>query len=380
MIPIIVGRHNRGMPEPVSLVRSSGDVFFPLASNAHALVSGSAVNSVRSRLKVSSLFYNQVLVEAGQMSIQAGPHGASAWRHGHDPESEAKWQTPSGRRRAQEVPFSLSMAEETEYGVPAPGPYRQVLASQTSIDWRPTLEPFLKELPPDCDWVSFGRPNPMLPESKKLAQNWKRFDQRNGALNRLVPENFVRSRLVDDISSDLAVGASSGWDVSVDRFHGRVISARFEGDAAVNIHGVALPILVPRVGHLAWDDVAAIRRMKAMERLREVLREVEMEAFEVANVGGDLEQAVRRAYDRKLRDAAGNVESFRSAFGHSFVDFVVGAVAGYATFGLAMEAPLVGAAAGTTLMGGIQVRKDVRARRERGWIGVMGRTSDTAPS
>jgi hypothetical protein len=146
-------------------------VFFPLASNAHALVSGSAVNSVRSRLKVSSLFYNQVLVEAGQMSIQAGPHGASAWRHGHDPESETKWQTPSGRKRAQEVPFSLSMAEETEYGVPAPGPYRHVFASQTSIDWRPTLEPFQKELPPDCDWVIFGRPNPMLPESKELADN-----------------------------------------------------------------------------------------------------------------------------------------------------------------------------------------------------------------
>ena len=105
MIPVIVERHNRGMPDPVSLVRSSGDVFFPLASNAHALVSGSAVNSVRSRLKVSSLFYNRVLVEAGQISIQAGPHGASAWRHGHDPESEAKWQTPRGRKRAQEVPF-----------------------------------------------------------------------------------------------------------------------------------------------------------------------------------------------------------------------------------------------------------------------------------
>lgn len=273
------------------------------------------------------------------------------------------------------------MAEETEYGVPAPGPYRQVFASQTSICWLPTLEPFQKELPPDCDWVVFGRPDPMRPESKELADNWKRFDHRNGALNRLVPKNFVRSRLVDDISSDLAVGASAGRDVSVDRFHGRGISARFEGDAAVKMHGVALPIFVPRVGHLAWDDVAAIRRMKAMERLREVLREVEMEAFEVASSGGgDLEQAVRRAYDRKLRDAAGNVEGFRSAFGHSLVDFVVGTVAGYATFGLALEAPLVGAAAGATLMGGLQVRKDVRARRERGWIGVMGRISDTARS
>jgi hypothetical protein len=379
-MPVIVGRHNRGMPDPAPLVRSSGDVFFPLASNAHALISGSAVSTVRSRLKVSSLFYNRFLVEGGQMSIQAGPQGSSAWRHGHDPESEAKWQTPSGRKRAQEVPFSLSMAEETHYGVPAPGPYRQVFSSQTSIDWRPTFEPFQKELPPDCDWVVFGNPEPMRPESKKLADKWKRFDDRNGALNRLVSENFVRSRLVDDISTDLAVGASGGWDVSVDRFHGRVISARFEGDAAVKIHGVALPILVPRVGHLAWDDVAAIRRMKAMERLRDVLREVEMEAFEVASSGGDLEQAVRRAYDRKLRDAAGNVEGVRSAIGHSLVDFVVGTGMGYATFGLSLVAPVVGAAASVLLTGGLDVRKNVRARRERGWIGAMGRISDRAQS
>jgi hypothetical protein len=120
--------------------------------------------------------------------------------------------------------------------------------------------------------------------------------------------------------------------------------------------------------------------MKAMERLRQVLREIEMEAFEVASSGGDLEQAVRRAYDRKLRDVAGNVEGVRSAIGHSLVDFVVGTGMGYATFGLALEAPPVATAAGAILMGGLTVRKNVRARRGGGWIGVMGRISDTAPA
>ena len=105
-----------------------------------------------------------------------------------------------------------------------------------------------------------------------------------------------------------------------------------------------------------------------------------MEAFEVASSGGDLEQAVRRAYDRKLRDVAGNVEGFRSAIGHSLVDFVVGTGMGYATFGLALEAPPVAAAAGAILMGGLKVRKNVRARRGGGWIGVMGRISDTVQS
>ena len=134
----------------------------------------------------------------------------------------------------------------------------------------------------------------------------------------------------------------------------------------MKIHGVALPILVPRVGHLAWDDVAALRRMRAMERLREVLREVEMEAIEVASSDGDLEQAVRRAYDRKLRDAAANVEGVRSVIGHSLVDFVVGTGMGYATFGLSLVAPVVGAAASVLLTGGLDVRKNGLSRHRCG--------------
>jgi len=349
-----------------------------LASNAHALVSGGPVNSVRSRLKISSLLYDQVLVEAGQMTIQAGPQAASTWRHGHNPQSELKWQSPLARKRTQEASFSVSIARETTPGIPATGPYHQVLASQTSISWFPTLEPFQKELPADCDWIIFGSTNQLPPEFKNLADRWKRYDDRNGALTRLVSEHFVRSQLVEHISTDLAVGAAEGWDVSVDRLHGRVISARFANDAAVDIRGIALPILVPRVGHLGWDDIADIRRLKEMERLRAVLREVEIEAFEISNGGGDLEQAVRRAYDRKLRDAVKNVEGVRSAVGHGLVEFIVGTGTGYATLGLAFAAPLVGAAAGATVMGGLQVRKIIRARRERGWVGVMGRISDTA--
>src|SRR2546428_8770885 len=105
--------------QSIPRVRPSGAVLFPLASNAHALVTGRPVRNVRARLKLASLLYNQVLVEAGQMSIQAGPHGSSAWRHGSRPDEPSKWQTPSGRNRAQAAPFSLSIAAQTEPGVPA---------------------------------------------------------------------------------------------------------------------------------------------------------------------------------------------------------------------------------------------------------------------
>lgn len=368
-------------PDPIPYVPPSGDVFFPLASNAHALVTGSPLGSVRARMKVSSLLYNRVLLEAGQMSIQAGPHGAQAWRHQTRPDAPARWQTPTGRNRGQAVPFSLSMAKETTPGVPAPGPYHQVLHSETSICWLPTLEPFQEELPPKCDWIVLGYPSGMAPEFEKLADRWKRSDDKNAALTRLVPEHFVRSRIVEHVSKDLALGASGGWDVSVDRYHGRVIGARFAGDATIQTKGVALPILVPRVGDLDWEDVAKIRRLKAIDRLRGVLREVEAEAFEVARTGGDLEQVMRSVFLAKVAAASKDVHGIRRVSALVLADLVVGAGAGYVTAGVTMLGPfgpLVGAAATTAAIGSLHVRNLVRERRQRSWLGVMGAISAAA--
>jgi len=109
------------------------------------------------------------------------------------------------------------------------------------------------------------------------------------------------------------------------------MAARFAGDATVKGQGFSLPILVPRVGTLGWDDVAAIRRMSAIDRLRKVLREIEEEAFEVAHSGGDLEQAVRRAYDQKVREIIEDTEGVRSIAGHGLAEVLVGVAMGYAT-------------------------------------------------
>jgi len=222
-------------------------------------------------MKVSSLLYENVLLEGGSMSIQAGPHGATSWRHGDRHDRPVAWQTPKGRKVGQDAPISLAIARETRRGVPSPGPYHQVVHSETSICWLPTLEPFVQELPSSCDWIVLGYPSEMASEFKKVEDRWKRRDDANGALARLVPEQFVRSRLVDSVSHDLAVGASGGWDVSVDRFHGRVIGARFAGDATIQTRGFALPILVPRVGDLDWADIFA--RWKANRSMSHALAE-----------------------------------------------------------------------------------------------------------
>lgn len=364
---------------PASLPRS-GDVFFPLASNAKALITGGPMASVRARLKVASLVYDRVLVEAGRMDIQAGPSGSSALRMPHDPNAPAAWQTPLGRKAMQGHPFSIAMAPESTPGVPATEPYHTVVQSETSISWQPTFEPFTKELPSGCDWIHFGRPGPVAPQFEQLGREWERQDDRNEALERLVSERFVRSALIKHVNADLVVGAAAGWDISVDPLHGQVVAARFASDTSVTPHSFALPVLVPRVTKLDWEDIARIRQISAIGRLREVLREVETEAIIVANEQGDLEEAVRRVYE-KVRNASEHVESLGSAIPYTLTEFVVGTGAGGMTAALAMAATTgtaVAASVSATVMGGIHFAKAMRRRRQRAWLGVMSAISEAA--
>jgi hypothetical protein len=211
----------------------------------------------------------------------------------------------------------------------------------------------------------------MAAEFKQLEDEWRRRDDTNGVLAGFVSEDFVRSRLVHHVSHDLAVGASGGWDVSVDRFHGRVIAARFAREATFHTNGYALPVLVPRVGDLEWSDIVRLRRVKAIGRLRRILREVEAEAFDVARSGEDLEAALHATYAKKLSEASAKVGGLRSAAAMGVAELIVGAGAGYATTGLSVLGPLTGAGASAVVMTGWHVRRIANERRHRAWIGVM---------
>lgn len=355
-------------------VTPSGDVFFPLASNAHALLAGGAVSSVRARLKMASLLYRRVLLEGGSMTIQAGPTGTFVARQGICSGTAPAWQTSWDRSRGQQTPFAVSVAREATPGVLAHGPYSTVVQSETSILWQPTFEPFMEELPSGCDWVALDHPNEPAPEFRRLQDQWRRVDDGNGALQRLVPEQFVRGRLVQHIDDDLTIGMAGGWDVSVDQFHGRVIGARFASDGPFIGRGWALPILVPRVGDLSWGDVAYIRHLRPIARLREVLREVEAEAYEVVRSGGDLEAALHSTYTRKVAHASEEVDGIRSVAATAVLELLVGAGASYAVTGLSLLGPLAGA----VIMTGWHVGRIVRERRQRAWIGVMDAISRAA--
>lgn len=357
-------------------------VYFPLASNAHALMTGASLASVRARLKTSSLLHGQVLIESGTMDIRAGPSGSKTRRAQIQPNEDPRWQTPTRRSRAQQARISLAISLETVPGVPAQSPYHQLLSSETSICWMPTFEPFRDELPKGCDWVSFGIPSAATSRVTELVDRRKRLDEKNQALLRLVPEGFVRSLLIEHVATDLAIGSTGEWDVSVDRLHGQVIDAHLAGDALVERKGFALPILVPRVDDLEWEDVRRIRGLKAISRLREVLREVETEAYELAASGDDVEVGVRSAYERKVRHASEGVEGIRSIGSMALAELVVGFGVSYGISGLTLLGPVSGllAASGltATVMTGLHVRRVRQNRSQRAWLGVMDAITEAA--
>ena len=346
-------------------------VYFPLASNANSLVAGAGVRQVRSRLKISSVLYDQVLVEAGQLLLQAGPNGSFQTRS-QDAEGPAgsgtKWQSAQARGRAQRASFSLSMATETTPGVASTGPFREVLNSPSSICWNPTFAPFRAELPAGCDWIIFGTSSGSSPEVLAASKAWKSKDGRSDSLLQLVPEQFVRSQIVSNIADDLAVGLGGNWDVSTDGLHSRVFRARFEERSLFREKGFALPILIPNVTSLSWDDIQQIRRHKAVRQLRDNLLEVESEALAAA--GGDIERAVHLAYENQIAPAQRAIDAAFPQATLALGEVVVGVAAGYATMGLGAWGGVVGAIPGAALSS-LAVVSSARAHGRRKWIGAM---------
>jgi len=347
----------------------SGSIYFPLASNAHSLVIGRGVESVRGRLKLASILYDNVVLEAGGSSIQAGPTASMHFVHSPRPGDPESWQTSKERGVAQSGPFALSMASEETPGVPASGPFRQVARSESTISWAPTFDPFARELPSGCNWVHYGRFESLDEHWRQVETGLRKVDDDNEALRRLAPIDFVRSQIVSNTAHDLVTGMSAGVEVSVDSFHGKVISARYAEDASLQFHGFALQLLVPDAARISWDDVAAIRNMKPLVGLRQVLREIEAETFDASISGRELAATVQAEYRKRLAAAALDVESVGAVALFGTAQLVIGSAVGLATMSLSYLGALIGAAPGVAATG-LEIGRAFRAGRRRSWIGV----------
>jgi hypothetical protein len=83
------------------------------------------------------------------------------------------------------------MGRETTPGVPAAITH-PVLVSDNAVAWQATLEPFRAELPPGSDWVEFVRTFDPQGDPDRVLRRWSDADQRNPALEAVLPVGFVR--------------------------------------------------------------------------------------------------------------------------------------------------------------------------------------------
>ncbi|TGN65042.1 hypothetical protein EXE59_14505 [Nocardioides eburneiflavus] len=356
-------------------------MFVPLRSNARTLLAGRPVGIVRRRLKQASLIYDSIYLEDGALTITAGPNGAIVMPV---PTSESTtFQTAQQRHTAPGQRFVMSLGEESAPGVPS-DQLRNFINSETSILWVPTLTPFARELPSGCSWVQFVRPQ-SAPEVKRTAEEWKRRDLRNESLRTSLPVQFVRSTVVSHANQDLALAAHAGVSVMQDEMHQQVLGNRFDDRVGWKASGFALPLLVPDVGELDWATIAAIRKHEAMKSFRRILFEIEATALDEAR-RGDIEAAVRHAFERYWVEAVGKVTGLAAIPKVAVVELGIGTMTGVLTSGFAGPVGVaVGAGVGASIATAQTAISTIRARRNKSWVSVYSeirtatKTQQTSP-
>ena len=360
-----MGRHT---PE----VRSdtSSIVYFPLRSNAKALLAGAPVAALRRRMKVAALLYEQIYLEVGAIEITAGSGGSFVDRPPLEEAVSMPWQTAAERRALTGAPFYVTVAPEESPGIPSGRPGATVINSEAAIAWRPTFHPFARELPAKCDWVTFVNLEPS-PDADRIAREFVRDDEQDPNLANLFPTRFARSRIIEDANRDFVNAALASATISVDSAHAVVLENRLAAGDAGRAGGMAaLPLLIPDIRNVSWEDLGGLRKHRDMQYFRQVLGEIEAEAWEQIGSGGDLGSWVRNAYDDRLRAAQAKTASTWQKLGATGMSLMVGTGAGWATVGLGagLTAAVASAGLSTAVTKTASAFRMRATRRTRRWV------------
>lgn len=350
-------------------------ILFPVRSNARSLITGSGIASVRRRLRVASILYDRVALEEGIVDVHAGPTGSmSFWSPAPPGGGPPRWDTPRDRAARQKSDFSLSVGVEETPGVQAPT-MRPVIESETTVSWNATLEPFFDEIAKSCDWFVSGRTDDPQGEAATALRRRNERDERNEALERVIPERFARNLLIANANRDLLLGAANRMPISQDALHSQVVSARLaDPDSTLRLVGFALPLLVPDVAELPWETIADLRKDRGLQRFRRELHDVETAVHEVVMSGGDAEAAVNTELRQRVT-ALGEGPKLASTLAMTALGSFVGAGASLATAGISGPIATVaggglGAATELALLTGPQL---YRQRRSRRWVATLTR-------
>jgi hypothetical protein len=297
--------------------------YFPLRSNASALVAGAPVNALLTRVKTAALLGNVVL-EDGLYTVEAGSHGSTCFHVPMPPPELAKWQTAPARGQVQNGQFSIAMSPTG-----SDQPPQVVLQSDAQISWHATFVPVKTELNRSYEWLSFENVG-LNREGKDLAENLKRTDERAKLLLDQETEPYVRSRVLEHAAIDSVVATGLEAAVSMDRRHAPVTYARVTaGTASVIVEESAVRVLVPNVAALSWEDIDELRRQRGWSELRDVWTEVSSIAYQDAMTHAELAQIIRDEFEDRLIEAARNAEKPTGA--SRWIGTALSAVAGFAT-------------------------------------------------
>jgi hypothetical protein len=361
-----------GVSRPGGPTVSESTLVFPLRSNGKSLIAGAGVNSVRTRIKYASLFYERILLEGGVHSLMAGPNGFFSSVFPADPSFPPHWQTTAERRRAQARQIVVTMGREPLGGGP-PIAAGTVVHSDPGIAWESTFEPFAWEMPSAVNWIEFTpalRADQLPPAVSALANEWSRTDQRNGALQTVEPVARIRNVLIENANRDVARATLEGVAAAVDSTHAQVVTRRFQDEYGWRTEGYALPIILPNVANLPWEHIVQIRHDRNVTRFRAMLHEVEAEVAQRAPTEG-LTSAVQRVYMRRLGEAAGRIEGLTGPALRAALVAVFGYGGGMATQGVAGARGIAAGALAAASAGSVfDVRKVLKRRRAYGWITV----------
>lgn len=324
------------------MIIDQSTAFFPLRTNAHALLTGAPALSVVGRIKHASLLHDNVLLESGTWMANAGPAGSTAFWTPPDQGGKHRWQQARERRSAQEAGFYLAMAPSGSGQRP-----RKVLHSDSAeLAWQATLEPVRRDLSSEVDWIefeSFG----LTGAGKRIVAQLVAADVDDGWLTSELQERWSRNLVSKSVAHDLVLANGLAAALSMDNRHALVTEARVRrGEAAVVLGGHAQALLLPNTSDMSWSDLATVRRDRGLKRLRAVLREVEAEALGESGSLAELDRRISIIFARELARIQSTSALSRKNMVATVVGLIVGEGVGIATAGVPAAGGIIGGAVG----------------------------------
>lgn len=306
------------------------------------MLAGAQATNLESRIKLASLLFDEVVLEGGEVFLSAGPLGRMVLT---DPDPKTtSWPTPRSRAR-----LAAGAGSAIYIGGPKGG--GGVRVSQTgpgSQIWVGTYEPLRRALPRGCSWIEFGHGVALTDNGTALVRRIADADEASRAPS---PDLFRRNIVVENATTDVLVGAQLGASVSMDRRHAQaatqlLTSGSPELTAQPALAGqVALELAVPQISSLTWGDIKDVRGQIGVRRLRDVLREIEEEAYANASSAPDFERRIRDGLDGRLLEA--NATAARA--------FSVGATRAAVSIGLGYI-PIMGPWLAAATTGGLELK------------------------